>query len=300
MKTSKFLLLAALMAVFALTPLTASAQVSLYHPDAVPVGVSLTADDTAPAILIGYRGGTTGGWVSIAANGDLTFEETNTSTVSTALECPVSGALGGIIDVSDTACDTMGEVVDIINDSGVFFAIPIGALRTDSSNDTLLTVTDQSVASPEGYAAKWDTDVVFTSTIPLLPYDLRTNITKYLNVSGSTGADLKVDPFAGYIPTFLYANFTSTYASGTSTYQIHCARDTFTPGTKNWVETVQLAATGIANGATTALKEHTVFANMGFQCPANTRMIARAVNSAAMASTLHNAYGKLFPVTPSR
>ncbi len=274
---------------------SAHAQVGagLFDPRAIPVG-AVYADDGSPAILIGYRGTTTGGWVTVAANGDLTFEETNTSTVSTTLECPVSGALGGIIDVSDTACDTVGEVVDIINDSGVFFAIPVGALYADSSNDTFLAVTDQSVASTAGYAVKWDTDVALHTTVPFLPYDQRVDISRYLNVTGSSGANLKPDPWGGFLPTLIYANITSTYGSGTSVYNLYCTRDTFDPVSNNWSELVMQSTTGIANAATTVLKEHTVFSNAGYMCPRNTRLLARAVNSAAMATTLHNATGRLY------
>jgi hypothetical protein len=291
----------ALLPVLVLAPPPAQAQVAagLFDTRAIPVGTAYTADDTSPAILVGYRGATAGGWLTVAANGDMTFEETDTSTVSTTLECPVSGALGGIIDVSDTACDTVGEVVNIINDSGVFYAIPITALYGDSSNDTFLAVSDQAVSSSTGYAVKWDTDVALTSSIPMLPYALTYDINRYLNPTGSSGAKIKTDPFAGFMPTFIYANITSTYGSGSSSYGIYCIRDTFDASSKNWTSAQLLATTGLANAATTVLKEHTVFANAGYQCPRDTRMIARATNSAAMASTTHVAYGKLFPL-PTR
>src|SRR5688572_9745719 len=85
------------------------------------------AADTEPLIAIKYVGTavvTTS--VAVEADGNLTFVEGGAA--HDGFECPVSAPLGGVIDVSDTACDTWGEVVDIINNDadGVFKAVLVG------------------------------------------------------------------------------------------------------------------------------------------------------------------------------
>jgi hypothetical protein len=136
-----------------------------------PVSMVRTAGDTSPAIVIKYfpganttafTGATT---VAVEADGNLTFVVNGAAY--TGFECPVAGALGGVLDVSDAGCDTAGEVVDIINSTpksfatGYFRAALGAALRADdiSAATTLLAdVADTEVTRPVGELVYFDSD----------------------------------------------------------------------------------------------------------------------------------------------
>jgi hypothetical protein len=152
------------------------------------------AEDVNVALVVGYKGTSESALVAVAAGGDITFTSgTESSEVAdTTLECPVSGDLGGIIDVSDGDCDTLGEVVDIINGADSdWYAVILDGVRTDSSNDTLLLKSAAAATAPGGLNLEWDTDVADHVTFALT--DLR-DLTWYV---GGTAADpqLLVNPF---------------------------------------------------------------------------------------------------------
>lgn len=136
-----------------------------------PVSSSVVAADTSPAIVVKYFKGanttasTSATTVAVESDGNLTFVVNGAAY--TGFECPVSGAYGGVIDVSDSACDTLGEVVDVINSTpanfatGYFRAAIVAGLRTDSSNDSLLAdAADTEVTRPEGEILYWDSSTL--------------------------------------------------------------------------------------------------------------------------------------------
>lgn len=137
----------------------------------VPVSHVRTTGDTSPAIVIKYFSGanttasTSATTVAVEADGNLTFVVNGVAYAG--FECPVAGALGGVIDVSDAACNTAGEVVDAINSTptsfatGYFRAALGAALRSDdvSAATTLLAdVADTEVTSPNGEIVYFDVD----------------------------------------------------------------------------------------------------------------------------------------------
>lgn len=136
-----------------------------------PVSHVRTAGDTSPAIVIKYFPGanttasTSATTVAVEADGNLTFVVNGSAY--TGFECPVSGALGGVLDVSDAECNTAGEVVDMINSTpksfatGYFRAALAAAVRTDdiSAATTLLAdAADTEVTRPEGEIVYFDSD----------------------------------------------------------------------------------------------------------------------------------------------
>ncbi len=262
-------------------PAQTQSYATLYNSN--PVQGALGADDTDVALLVKYIGTNAGGGeVDVAAGGDITF--TVAAGADTTFECPVSGALGGIIDVSNAACDTLGEVVDIINTStSDFRAVILDGLRTDSSNDTLLDSTADADALG-GLELKWDTSVVFTSTIALTPW--RT-IDDYL------AADNKLikNKYLGTRAVMFIANATSTYGSGTSAYSAVSAL----AENKNGYLGTETVTThySTAAGATTVNAEFS-HVNFGLYGKRDCKMVVRLTNSAAMASTVHYVYGLHF------
>lgn len=136
-----------------------------------PVSHVRTAGDTAPAIVIKYYPGanttasTSATTVAVEADGNLTFVVNGVAYAG--FECPVSGALGGVLDVSDAQCNTAGEVVDNINSTPIsfsqgYFRAALGAaLRADdvSAATTLLAdAADTEVTTPNGEIVYFDSD----------------------------------------------------------------------------------------------------------------------------------------------
>ena len=185
----------------------------------------LSAIDLSPALICKYIGSNSlGGTIAVdAATGDITFSvgAVGSSTVSTTFECPVSGALGGVIDVSDAACNTIGEVLDIVNTSTSDFAcVPVAALRSDTTVDRLQTLSETAANAAEGLPLFSDEDVSpFTMTYIVAPNALRSDIREYRPPQGRAGLFV-ANPFRGYRTDFWKSIAQTTYSSGTSTASI--------------------------------------------------------------------------------
>lgn len=166
-----------LFAVLALlvAPVIASAQpVTGYVTPikAQPVSANVNALDASVAMVIKYFppvGGSSTAitpTVAVAAT-SLTF--TVGGAAYAGFEAPVSGALGGVIDMTDAAADTLGEVVDIINSTPVtfttgYFRAAIGAgLRSDvmSTLAILADAADTEVGRKDlGEVLYWDSSAL--------------------------------------------------------------------------------------------------------------------------------------------
>jgi hypothetical protein len=104
--------------------------------------------------------------VAVEADGNLTFLVNGAAYAG--FECPVSGALGGVLDVSDAECNTAGEIVDIINSSkitnsqGYFRAALAASLRSDvmSTQAVLADAADTEVTTPTGEIVYWDSSAL--------------------------------------------------------------------------------------------------------------------------------------------
>lgn len=268
---------------------------------AEPAGRAIGADDTDVAILVRHVGTGTenSGLVAVAAGGDLTFTAGAVGAEAAVddFECPVSGALAGVIDVSDAACDTIGEVVDTINGAcstclkGNWFAVAIDALATDSSNDSLLTISATSARPINGLELKWDTDTVgFNSTIAVVPLEAR-RMPFYLR-GVPDAPKLHPKPFVNSRGVLLSANATSTYGSGSSAYKVFSVAQTVSAG-QDTTETITQLYQEPA-GATTVNKLFggaNGFAPYGLYSRKDEKLVARLSNTAAMASAIHSAYG---------
>ncbi len=288
-----------------IAPSPALAQVIPLDVRATPVSITHAAVSKYVPMMVIYVGSEASATVEASAGGDITFKHgaLSSEAADTTIECDASiaasGSRNGILDLStpDAQCDTMGEIVDIINDSANWKAVLLDAKRSSATDNVFITLSATSASTADGVGLLGDGTVSLIDPIALVPLELR-SMKAYINRTGSSGAKLKPDPYAGYVPVFFYANTTTT-TTGTSTYGIDCIRATYDPATNNGSETVVVSVSGIAGGATTALKEHTLWNNWGFQCPRNTKMIARATNTTDMTAMVHVAYGKLYPV-PTR
>lgn len=137
-----------------------------------PVSHVRTAADTAPQMVIKYFPGanttasTSATTVAVESDGNLTFVVNGVAYAG--FECPFSGALGGVLDVSDAECNTAGEIVDIINSTpktfsqGYFRAALAASLRSDvmSTQAVLADAADTEVTRPEGEIVYWDSSAL--------------------------------------------------------------------------------------------------------------------------------------------
>lgn len=142
----RFLTLAAALLALAAFTAPASAQISLGGLNIVgPATGASTASDDVPALYVKYVGSTAGKpTVEVDATGDITFKIAG--SVDATVGCPTVGT--GIIDVSDAACDTFGEVINkVIGQSSNWILVPGALLASESTNGTLLltSATDAGI-----------------------------------------------------------------------------------------------------------------------------------------------------------
>jgi len=202
------------------------------------VSDNITAVSTDVGIYVKYVGSEAGAaTVEVAAaTGDLTFIANGVADDS--FECPVSGALGGIIDVSDTACDTLGEVVDVINSSTdrSWIAVISAGLRADSSNNTLDTLAATTAKGPSGVGLLKDTVVALNITNVLLPGGGRLVAGNQAQLPGgienwqSNPQKVTPHPFADRDTVMLYASANDTYTGAAGPYIVHCVYEHYKAG----------------------------------------------------------------------
>lgn len=134
-------------------------------------GSAVVTDDTDVAMEIVYIGDEDSATVGVDSSGDITFKHGDLG--SEAVDTTVVASTGKI-DVSNSSYDTFGEVVDTINASPNWRARLKGALRADSSNDTLLIVSATTLTpKTESFNCLFDTSaaLMLTKYIGLIDLD---------------------------------------------------------------------------------------------------------------------------------
>jgi hypothetical protein len=156
-------------------------------------------DDADTGLIVRYVGSKASASVTVAANGDLTFK--HGAAGAEAVDSTVGAS--GVIDVSDEAYNTFGEVVDAINASPNWEAYLVEALRADSSNDTLLAMSETFIVKGGEVTLYKDTSVAL---------NIGVRIGKRSNVSGSE--ERSAAEIYGI-------NSLNTYGSGTSLINVY-------------------------------------------------------------------------------
>lgn len=287
---------------------TVPAQAQAFPGSGYAVGglVSGVTTATGSPILIKYIGAG-GGTVEVdAATGDITLKTgpVGGSAADTTTECPISGANGGVIDVSDAACNTLGEVVDAINASPNWRAAIQDGLRSDSSNTLLNTLAETNAAVAKGVALKIDGVAVDYNTIALIP--VRDDINWFLQNSAPDnsgtatrpGAGVNKNPFNDSATSFLYAltNVTGTgaLAAGFNVYSVAGSyvvptQSASGPSTAAGIislstETVTTLLTGTP--AATTVDKAFDFSHFGVGGRRGEKVVVRVADAALTASTL--------------
>jgi len=278
-----------LLAIVALASLPApDAYAQRMFPSSDPATAVLTADDTDTAFLIKFVGSNPFSSVTVTA-GDVLLKYGTASADTADTTITRCGATDGTLDVDDADCNTLGELIDSINVSANWRAVPVDGLRSDLvSGATLVAFAATNGSLGAGLAVKWDTSVNFEATQCL---NCSRDITTYLAGRGNVLAPgFTENPFAGKQAAFVVGQFTSTYASGTSTIQIVSSKPKFSAPLGTAAETVTTLA-GFAGGATATMKELN-YHPYGILGKKDERLLVRINNSAAASAITFYAYGE--------
>lgn len=267
-KLMTFLLAAlALVAVPAFGP--AHAQVNPFRTVIVPatagvqsVSTQITAVDTAPALLIRYVGTSSSATVAVTSD-DFIFTTDGTtadSTINVQATSPC-GAAVGTLDTGDSDCDTVGEVINKINASANWVAIPIGVLATDNAAAYFKDLAETSVApTGAGVAVYNDSATTLQTTNAFVPNSVL-DARDFMDNN-----TLKKNYWLGYhsVLEWYIQNFVGSAGAGA----IYCVTGTYGGSTgKVYSESVRtvLSFTGAATGVDKELdyKSTPLFCNPG-------------------------------------
>lgn len=285
---------------------SAPAYAQTLFPISLPAGTEgvavAIAEDGETGMTCRYIGTNASGKIAVAAGGDLTFTDgaSGSEAATSTFECPVSGALGGVIDVSDTACNTMGEVVDIVNASSNWRCVLASSLRSDSSDDTLVAISATAATDPKGLKLKVDSSVALISTLVVAPigwddYDKLNN--------GNNSTTFKQKPWSNSRAVLEAAYALSTYGSGTSLISVIAVDRTQAAAGSETATTIWPATAG---GATTVAKVFgscstpatgcdTAWGPGGIIGPPGQQLMLRLTNSAALSVNTLAVNGLFFP-----
>lgn len=277
----RFLTLAAALLALAAFTAPASAQISLGGLNIVgPATGASTALDDVPALYVKYVGSTAGKpTVEVDATGDITFKIAG--SVDTTVGCPTIGT--GIIDVSDAACDTFGEVINkVIGQSSNWILVPGALLASESTNGTLLltSATDTGIRTD-------GVPLYFDNSNTAVNADLVSVV-----VGPPGGADasfwtqgnkVNANPFADTY-TFLSA-FSEKKTSGgtigqTIVYAVKSVFSGLLGSTARYTETVRTAWT--ETGGATATENQTDFTNFPLVAAPGEHFILRVSSSTSI------------------
>ena len=244
----------------------------------------VSAVSTEPKILVRYTGtNANGGTVTVAAGGDITFSQgaVGSSVADATMECDASiaatGSRNGIYDLSTphANCDTLGEVVDLINNQGTnWLAVILNGRRSDATDNVFITLSEAAANSVDGLGLLDDGTISLFTTQAFLPF-AATKMGFY--VAGScatvrTCRSLNPNPFAG-LTTIVYSMTATNTSDGTLTHQLQCVAVT-----NSLTKGSEVATTySKASGATTVEDTWTPNTQFGISCPTGQKAIARTV-----------------------
>jgi hypothetical protein len=276
----------------AVTPAGVTSAQEFYNSPAYPLmyaddasSTAVATDDTDVSFIVKYVGEAGTGYTSSTTTMDVNANDITfllSGAAVTDFECPVSGAYGGVIDLTNAACDTLGEIEDIINTYGYddgWRIVLINGKRADSSA-SLLDAAAAVVADADGAPAYQDTTTEFESQRAVL-----TTAQQDINYYLGDGPDFyyKPNPFKDTRPVLLKVQWLTTYASGTSGLYVTEQDYKWTDigGTPSVSTGTEKATFYQISGATT-VSASTSLPTYGIPGDWGRKMFVRIVNSAAM------------------
>ncbi len=270
-----------------------SAQVNPYRVLVVPgnevnskTAVN-TAVDTAPVIIVKYIGLTSQASTFAVTDFDFIF------TVAAAADTTINvqgttpcGASVGTLDVNDTDCDTIGEIVNEINASANWAAVLVGALASDdpdtggAASCATLGSTDAGIKG--GVACFHDTTDALNTTVSFTPGN-RSDIRDWLQ--GVT----PMNPFDGYTSTLQYAKF--NFVGNTASSYVYAVTDVWTGTPTAAVLTQTNRILYRFPTAATGVDKDLDFSNAPLFTNPGERIMVRAVTAATMTSPFFHLFG---------
>lgn len=260
-----------------------------------PASAGTATDDNVVAMLVKFIGATgvtfNDAQLAIEADSNFTFISgiTGTLVANTSLECPVSGALGGVLDVSNAACNTFGEIADMINASGDFLAVLVNARRTEIANARLLAIGTADLTKPEGFQVLYDTTTALSTSATLFPGDMETNMARWL--SGPQGP-LLANPFRGTWTALYHAHGYSTWNTTSVTEIVSIESNNSEDGGRETVKVLY----AVAGGATGTDKDYSP--NVMWKGNPHSKVQIRNTCTATMSAQNLYAYGEVYSLTP--
>lgn len=292
------------------TPISAIAA-KLAAGDYVTGGYQAISTETL--VLLRYVGtNANGGTVTVAASGDITFSQgaVGGSTADNTMECDssiaASGSRNGIYDLStpDAQCDTVGEIVDLINSQGSNWrAVIIDGLRSDPTDNIFITRAETAANTVAGVNLLADGTTLFKQTFAVIPAAARRMDYYLVGGNGRFSTSFKTDggastvlsstsnPFKGLTPILFQMTSSSTY-TGTSVQQILCVASTLSGSATGGSEVVTTAQR--TSGATTVETSWTQNTNFGTGCPTGQKMLVRTNNGTNMSVAAISAAGVVY------
>ena len=211
-----------------------------------PVGRNLNSDTAGSvAMLVKYVGTSTSATtdVEVEAAGNMVFRvagsaDAAVNTVALGSPC---GATPGTLDLSTPAatCNSLGEVVDVINASGTWIAVLVDGLRTDLSDNTLTVRAVTAGVTASGVPLYFDSTVSLHATVALLPTGCETNIRCFATPANK----ILENPIGGTYTSLRNLEGQSAFAT-TSTWQVFSVKSSNKPSGSETVTTLMTAATG--------------------------------------------------------
>jgi hypothetical protein len=285
----KFLGLAA--ALVALVTVPAYAQVNPFRVVVVPsnnttaVSTSITAVDTAPALLIKYVGAAqAAGPGSLAVTTDDFIFTTDGTTADATINVQATtpcGATPGTLDTGDADCNTVTELLNEINASANWVAVPLGVIGTDDAGAYFKDLSETN-SDADGIPVYNDSATTLHTT-NAFTFDNTLDIRQFLNSN-----TLKANPWLGFssVLEWYIQNFVGTTATGL----IYAVTGNFSAG-KVYTESVRTiySFAGAGTGADKELDFRTAppFVNPG------ERLVFRGVSAATHTSPVQRARGFL-------
>lgn len=256
---------------------------SIVSAQTYPVSGHVSSDTAGSvAMIIKYIGTSALATVEIdAGTGDIELEINNVAdnlNVDTGSVC--AGGTANSLDVSDAQCDTFGEIIDLINASTNWRAVLVGAIRADSTNNTMTVQAETSANLAEGLPLYFDSAVSLTTSIAMIPDNCKVDIRCFMSPQGT----LKQNAAGGTQTEIRWVEGYATYAT-TGTFNIYSVKES--GAGKAVTSTLHSEVTG----ASTANKQLTQFQNYPLLGKPHEKVIVRITTTGASSAFNLHAYG---------
>lgn len=199
----------------------------------------ITAVATDVMLRVRYVGSATGAaTVAVAGNNAIAFVA-NGAADTTIGTC---GGTAGTLDLTNAACDTMIEVVNLVNQSAGWIAVLDESLGTDTSNGKLNNLSATDAKSPAGVAILGLTSANLFMTAALHPVNndgSASDLRDFVPGVVRPNSPIAGHPFADRDTVLLYAseNITTT-DNAANLFKVFCVVGAYSGTKKIYAENV--------------------------------------------------------------